>query len=108
MNPFMAMLNSEKTEEDGKNPQAGFGFPFSGADANGEMNPMQWMQQAWMMQMQFAQAMFLMPFQMMQGFAGLLGGFPDSEDAPEDTAAQAGGFQLGSMTSPPPSCCGVC
>ena len=101
INPFMAMLNSEKPEEEGGSDQAGFGFPFPGADAGGNANPMEWMQQAWMMQMQFAQAMFLMPFQMMQGFAGLLGGFPDSEDAPEDKAAQAGGFQLGSMTIPP-------
>ena len=93
MNPFMAMLNSEKTEEDGKNPQAGFGFPFPGADANGEMNPMQWMQQAWMMQMQLAQCMFMMPFQMMQEIAGFMGAFGDSGDGAEDKApAQAGSF----------------
>ena len=102
MNPFMAMLNSEKTEEDGKNPQGGFGFPFPGADANGEMNPMQWMQQAWMMQMQLAQCMFMMPFQMMQGIAGFMGAFGDSGNDAEDKApAHAGGFQVGSVQIPP-------
>ena len=94
-NPFMAMMNPDQVEEDGKN----FAFPFSGTEAG---NPMVWMQQAWMMQMQFAMSMFMMPLQMMQGLTGFLGAFRDAGDEGDDREpAQTEGFQIGSMTIPP-------
>ena len=101
-NPFMAMMNQEKSEEDGGNSSTGFGFLFPGEGTDGEMNPLQWMQQAVAMQMQLAWNMFMMPLQMMQGIAGSMGAARDSGDDAEDKApAQAGGFQIGPMEIPP-------
>ena len=92
-NPFMAMKNPENLENQDNQEEDG---------ANGEMNPMQFMQQAWALQMQIARNMFMMPLQMMKGFAGLKGAAPDGGEAAEDGApAQAGGFQLGPMQIPP-------
>ena len=92
-NPFMAMMNPENLENQDNQEEDG---------ANGEMNPMQFMQQAWALQMQIARNMFMMPLQMMKGFAGLKGAAPDGGEAAEDGApAQAGGFQLGPMQIPP-------
>ncbi len=101
-NPFMAMMNLETAEEEGENTPTGFGFPFPGSGASGEMNALQWMQQAWAMQMQLAWSMFMIPLQMMQGIAGFMGVTPGSGDAAEDNApTQTGGFRLGPMEIPP-------
>ena len=97
-NPFMAMTNPEKPEEGGENDSAGT----PGRDADGETNPLQWMQQAWAMQMQLARCMFMMPLQMMQGIAGFMGAARNSgEDPEEKKPAGAGGFQVGPMEIPP-------
>lgn len=87
-NPFMVMMNhiaasSAGTEEN------------KTADA-GDMDPMQFMEQAMKMQAQMAQSMFLMPFAMMQGIADAMGFKPG-----EAGEAGHGGFKLGNIEIPP-------
>ena len=84
-----------------------FGFPFSLQDMHTDdeentkdmLNPMLFIQQAFNMQMQFAQYMFMMPFYMMKGFAdmtGMEGVFPK-----EDSKAPESGFKVGNVNVPP-------
>ncbi len=87
-NPFMVMMNhmaasGAETEEN------------KTADA-GDVDPMQFMEQALKMQMQMARSMFLMPFAMMQGLADAMGCKPG-----EAGGAGQGGFKLGNMEVPP-------
>ncbi len=64
MNPFMFMMNMDEDDaKDMKSP----GF-------EDFYNPMMFMQQAFMMQMQFATCMFMMPFQMMKSMAEMMSG----------------------------------
>ena len=101
-NPFMVMMNrmaassADAGEKDAGETPSGFGFPFSfiGGDAGaGDADPMQLMQQAFMLQMRIARSMCMMPITMMQGFAEMLGG--------HETAPAQGGFKLGKFEIPP-------
>ena len=81
-----------------------FGFPFSLQDMHTDdeentkdmLNPMLFMQQAFNMQMQFAQYMFMMPFYMMKGFADMTGmkGMFAGEDSQAQQGVKVGGFNV--------------
>ena len=94
-NPFLFMMNmmgNESAQEETPNLEA------SGAD------PMQFMQQMFLMQMQMMQTMMMMPVKFMQGMAGMMANWNEAaEDAgqPEPAAPQQGGFKLGNLTIPP-------
>ena len=68
-NPFLFMMNmmgNESAQEETPNLEA------SGAD------PMQFMQQMFLMQMQMMQTMMMMPVKFMQGMAGMMGAATDA------------------------------
>lgn len=86
-NPFMVMMNhmaasSADTEEN--------------KTASGDMDAMQFMEQAVKIQMQMAKSMCLMPFAMMQGLAETMGCKPG-----KSKEAGPGGFTLGNFEVPP-------
>ena len=89
MNPFMFMMNMD--EDDAKDMESP-GF-------EGFYNPMMFMQRAFMMQMQFATCMFMMPFQMMKSMAEMMSGNmkegdEDSQDAPASGTFKMGNFDI--------------
>lgn len=92
-NPFMAMLNMDDMPD-----------PDQGMDE--DMDPMKFMQQAFMMQMKFSQMMLMMPFQMMKNIAEMMGaGAAESDESDKNDepagAAQPEGFKLGGREIPP-------
>ena len=92
-NPFMAMMQMDQTPPQEETPQT---------DGAPGMEAMQLMQQMFQMQMQFAQYMFMMPFCLMQGAAGLMGqGVDKAADTDGGAAAPQAGFQIGGLTIPP-------
>lgn len=89
-NPFMFMMNMD---EDDAEAMESFDFAsFS--------NPMMFMQQAFMMQMQFAAAMFMMPLQMMKSMAGMMSGAMDG-GAEEKSEAAPGTIKMGNFNVSP-------
>lgn len=106
-NPFMSMMGMNRGEDDN-----------SGESAPND--PVQFMQQMFGLQMQMAQTMFMMPFEMMQnmvkmagmpdmsqmrdmpGLADMFRGFAAAgSDKKEAAASQNAGFDLGGMNIPP-------
>lgn len=85
-NPFMVMMNHMAASA----PDA---EEADGGEA--DTDPMQFMLQAAMLQMQIAKSMFIMPLTMMQGLAEVF----ESHDEAE--AASQSGFRLGSFELPP-------
>ena len=115
-NPFVAMMNMDEDEEEGNSefetPSAGFGFPsfsnmYSGMDENGMgMNPILFMQQAFMLHMMFMQNMFMMPLWFMKGMADMMNNMSvpeqDTNKSADDSApSQEDGLKLGNMNIPP-------
>ena len=106
-NPFMFMMNmmgsvneSEGEDSEGQN---GFGMPFF-SGMNTDSDPMQFMQQAFMMQMQFMQNMMMLPMQFMQGMTAMMeqnAPAGEAERIENSSEAQQGGFKLGNMNIPP-------
>lgn len=90
-------------------------FPFMGMmnmDNGNNTNPMNFMQQAFMMQMQFMQNMTMMQIQFMENMMNTFNvmqmnsamSHPEQTPAQEETNAslqKQGGFKLGSMDVPP-------
>ena len=115
-NPFVAMMNMDEDDEENssefESPSGGFGFPvfpnmYSGMDENGMgMNPMLFMQQAFMMHMMFMQSMCMMPLWFMKGMADMMKNIPVSDQEADKSAAdsapsQEDGLKLGNMNIPP-------
>ena len=96
-NPFASMMNlmnAEDSETADEQPMNSM---------NQMMNPMLWMQQAFLMNMQVMQFLWTMPMQMMTGMMEWMSqnaGAQAPEAAPEKAAAP-GGFKLGTMNIPP-------
>ena len=85
-NPFMVMMNHMAASA----PDA------EGTDAGEEdVDPMRFMQQAFMLQMQVARSMLMMPLTMMQSFAETFGSQEETESSSQS------GFRLGKFELPP-------
>jgi len=89
-NPFMFMMNMN--EEDGEAMES---FDFGSFS-----NPMMFMQQAFMMQMQMAAYMFMMPLQMMKSMAGMVSGAMNGETE-EKSEAAPGTIKIGNFNVSP-------
>ena len=95
-NPFISMMNPQAP--DGAQEGQSAWTPPMPWMAQGMEEAMQMMTQMFQLQMQFAQMMWMMPIQLMQGMAGMA---QMGAAAQKEGAAQPGGFQLGGMTIPP-------
>ncbi len=97
-NPLMFMMNMMNTMNmDDAQPDGG---EKTGADAD----MTQLMTQAILLQMQMMQTMWMMPLQLMQGFAGMMnaiGVFDAFKPDGGASAGQPGGFKLGNVEIPP-------
>ncbi|MBE6040411.1 MAG: hypothetical protein E7219_05565 [Clostridiales bacterium] len=89
-NPFMFMMNMN--EEDAEAMES---FDFGSFS-----NPMMFMQQAFMMQMQMAAYMFMMPLQMMKSMAGMVSGAMNGETE-EKSEAAPGTIKIGNFNVSP-------
>jgi hypothetical protein len=89
-NPFMFMMNMN--EEDAEAMES---FDFGSFS-----NPMMFMQQAFMMQMQMAAYMFMMPLQMMKSMAGMVSGAMNGETE-EKSEAAPGTIKMGNFNVSP-------
>lgn len=85
-NPFAFMMNMTGNENASENEAS-------------DADPMQLMQQMFMMQMQFMQMMCMMPLQMMQGMANMLNKNAGAEEVHEE--AKNEGFKIGNFSVPP-------
>lgn len=83
--PFLSMMNAE-------NPAS---------DESVDMSLTNFVQQGLKLQMQLMQAMWMMPFTMMQGTANALGRLTDGASAEKAASGEAGGFKLGKLEVPP-------
>ena len=92
-NPFISMMNPQGP--DGAQGGQSAWIPPMPWMAQGTEEAMQMMTQLFLMQMQFAQMMWMMPMHLMQGIAQM------GAAAQKKNAAQPGGFQLGGMAIPP-------
>ena len=86
-NPFAFMMNMPGSEA-------------SSEEETSNADPMQFMQQMFMMQMQFMQTMCMLPFQMMQAMASMFTGSAACGSKAE-ASQQGEGFKLGGFTVPP-------
>ena len=84
-NPFINMMNAEGQAEGG----------------DSTMPMPQFIQQAFMMQMQFMLNMCMMPLYMIQNMASMMGGFSGDSASEEASSGQTDGFKLGNMRIPP-------
>lgn len=91
-NPFMFLMDMD--DEDAEAMEQ---FDFGGF-----ADPMMFMQQAFMMQMQFASFMFMMPFRMMKAMADMMKeAAPDGEEEKAAEAPAKNGIKIGGMDVPP-------
>ena len=91
-NPFMFLMNMD--DEDAEAMEA---FDFEGF-----ADPMMFMQQAFMMQMQFASFMFMMPFRMMKAMTDMMKeAAADGEEEKAGEAQAQSGIKIGGMDVPP-------
>jgi hypothetical protein len=107
MNPFLGMMTLMGATADCAAPDSGdaeSGNSVSGMDQGtetGDLNPMELMQKAFMLQMQLNQTMLMMPFAMMQSFGKMVntgaGGAGESDEGP----GKQSGFKLGGVEIPP-------
>lgn len=93
-NPFMFLMNM--SEEDAEAMESMDSFNFEGFG-----NPMMFMQQAFMMQMQFAASMLMMPFQMMKSMAGMMTGGMDGDADEKSEAPAPGTIKVGNFNVSP-------
>ena len=93
-NPFMFLMNMN--EEDAEKMESfnfeGFGNP---------MNPMMFMQQAFMMQMQFAASMFMMPMYMMKSMTDMMKGGMKGDAGEKSEEAAPGTIKMGNFNVSP-------
>lgn len=95
-NPFLSMMNPQGL--DGAQEGQSAWTPPMPWMAQGMEEAMQMMTQMLQMHVQFAQMMWMMPLNIMQGMAGMA---QMGTAAQKGSAAQPGGFQLGGMAIPP-------
>ena len=95
-NPFISMMNPQGP--DGAQDGQSVWTPPMPWMAQGMEEAMQMMTQMLQMHMQFAQMMWMIPVNIMQGMAGIA---QMGTAAQKGSAAQPGGFQLGGMAIPP-------
>ena len=95
-NPFASMMSMMEDEETETEAEA--------EESMEMMNPLMWMQQAWMMHMQMMQFMWMMPMQLMSGAMEWMSQNTPAEDSaavPAKNEAAPEGFKLGNITVPP-------
>ena len=85
-NPFSFMMNMTGNENASENEAS-------------DADPMQFMQQMFMMQMQFMQTMCMMPFQMMHAMANMLSKGAGAQETEEKAGNE--GFKIGNFNVPP-------
>jgi hypothetical protein len=91
-NPFMFMMNmmgNESVPEETPSVD------------NSNTDPMQFMQQMFMMQMQLMQTMMMLPMQFMQKMADLMNQNPSEEADVRPKPSPKAGFKMGNLTVPP-------
>jgi hypothetical protein len=104
MNPFLGMMTLMGATADCAAPDSGdaeSGNPIPDMDPEmkaGDMNPMQLMQKAFLLQMQLNQTMFMMPFAMMQSLGKMVNTGAGSAG---ESATNQSGFKLGGVEIPP-------
>jgi hypothetical protein len=104
MNPFLGMMTLMGATADCAAPDSGdaeSGDSVSGMDQGtetGDLNPMELMQKAFMLQMQLNQTMFMMPFAMMQSLGKMVNTGAGSAG---ESATNPSGFKLGGVEIPP-------
>ena len=107
MNPFIAMMTQMGAFADGAAPDSGDterGNPVPDMEAGteaGDMDPMELMQKAFLLQMQLNQTMLMLPFAMMQSFGKMVNtGAGDAGEGGDGSGKQSG-FKLGGVEIPP-------
>jgi hypothetical protein len=107
MNPFLGMMTqmgafSDCAAPDSDDAESGNPIPDMEAGMKaGDMNPMELMQKAFLLQMQLNQTMLMMPFAMMQSFGKMVNtGAGDAGEDGEGPGKQSG-FKLGGIEIPP-------
>ena len=107
MNPFMAVMTQMGAFSDCAAPDSGdaeSGNPIPDMEAGtkaGDMNPMELMQKAFLLQMQLNQTMFMMPFAMMQSFGKMVNHGAGGADESDEGPGKQSGFKLGGFEIPP-------
>jgi hypothetical protein len=107
MNPFLGMMTLMGATADCAAPDSGdaeSGNPIPDMDPEmkaGDMNPMQLMQKAFLLQMQLNQTMFMMPFAMMQSFGKMVSIGADGAGESGEDSGNPSGFKLGGVEIPP-------
>ena len=107
MNPFMAMMTQMGAFADGAAPDSGDterGNPVPDMEAGmkaGDMDPMELMQKAFLLQMQLNQTMLMLPFAMMQSFGKMVNTGADGAGEGGEGTGKQSGFKLGGFEIPP-------
>lgn len=89
-NPFAALMGMMDPDNDSDE-----------TSEDGELNPMMFMQQAFMLNMQMMQFMWTMPMQLMAGAVEWMSQNMPSQPEAKQPEAAPGGFKLGNFDVPP-------